>query len=330
MTEQEARRRLGQVYAILLDLAAKRRASKPPPRRSRPPSPRPTVFDPRAALDVILPKLDRGDAPDGKWPDNDGEYWSLCPFHADRVVSNFSVSERGFTCFACGAAGGLKKLAAHLGVDFGGRCTVDVLHGGIGDKDISLEAYAAAKCLPVEFLRDTFGLAERKRGERVAIRMPYFDKSGAELCTRYRIALIGDKFRWAKGSKLSLYGLWRLDDQAADVILVEGESDTQTLKYHGIAALGVPGAQNWKAAWTEHLAGRGVYVWREPDDAGAQFVARIAKDLPDLRVIVAPEGYKDVSAAHIAGFDIPALVARLKAEAQPWRKLAARAINRRS
>ena len=96
------------------------------------------MFDPRAALDAILPKLDRGDAPESKWPDNDGEYWALCPFHADRKAGNFSVSERGYTCFACGAAGGLKKLAEHLGVDLGECCSVEVLKQGIADRNISL------------------------------------------------------------------------------------------------------------------------------------------------------------------------------------------------
>ena len=67
------------------------------------------MVDARAALAAILPHLDRGDGGDARWPDAAGEYWALCPFHADRRVGNFSVSERGYTCFSCGAAGGLVK-----------------------------------------------------------------------------------------------------------------------------------------------------------------------------------------------------------------------------
>lgn len=284
------------------------------------------MFDTRAALDAILPHLDRGDAPSSKWPDADGEYWARCPFHADQHVGSFSVSERGYTCFSCAAAGGLKKLAEHLGVDLKGG-TVARLTEGISDNNLSLAAYAEAKRLPVDFLKTTFGLTERKRGERVSIRMPYLDQSGAELCVRYRIAMAGDKFRWAKGSKLSLYGLWLLDPAAPDVLLVEGESDTHTLHYHGLAALGVPGAQNWRPAWAEHIAGKIVFAWQEPDQAGAAFVARIGKDVPDLRVIVAPEGYKDASAAHIAGEDLPALIAHLKAGARPYAQLQAETLD---
>lgn len=108
----------------------------------------------------------------------------------------------------------------------------------------SLAEYAEAKALPVDFLKTTFSVTESKRGARVSLRMPYLDQEGKEACVRYRIAMDGDKFRWSKGSKLNLYGLWLLDQAAVDVILVEGESDTQTLTFHGIPALGVPGAKN--------------------------------------------------------------------------------------
>ena len=70
-----------------------------------------------ALLEPILARLDRGDAPDVKWPDARGEYWALCPFHADHHADNFSVSERGYACFACGAQGGLAALAEKLGVE---------------------------------------------------------------------------------------------------------------------------------------------------------------------------------------------------------------------
>ncbi len=67
-------------------------------------------------LRECLAKLDRGDAPDARYPDQKGEYWTLCPFHADGHASNFSVSERGYKCFSCGAQGSLRDLADKLGV----------------------------------------------------------------------------------------------------------------------------------------------------------------------------------------------------------------------
>jgi hypothetical protein len=67
-------------------------------------------------LQAIVRRLDRGGSPDAHFPDREGEYWALCPFHPDRHPNNFSVSEAGYHCFACGASGGLWPLAEKLGV----------------------------------------------------------------------------------------------------------------------------------------------------------------------------------------------------------------------
>lgn len=67
-------------------------------------------------LDQILTKL-TPTTEKSKWPDSKGEYWALCPFHPDTHATNFSVSERGYKCFACGAQGSLHNLAQHLGVE---------------------------------------------------------------------------------------------------------------------------------------------------------------------------------------------------------------------
>jgi CHC2 zinc finger len=67
-------------------------------------------------LRTVTQRLDRGGSPDSHFPDREGEYWALCPFHPDRHPENFSVSEAGYHCFACGASGGLWALAEKLGV----------------------------------------------------------------------------------------------------------------------------------------------------------------------------------------------------------------------
>ena len=102
--------------------------------------------------------------------------------------------------------------------------------------------------------------------------MPYVDRDGHERAVRFRVSLEGDRFRWKQRSKLCLYGLTRLGD-ARDlgyVVLVEGESCAQTLWYHDIPALGVPGASTWKddrdAPELEGIDT--VYVVVEPDRGG--------------------------------------------------------------
>ena len=136
----------------------------------------------------------------------------------------------------------------------------------------TLDAYAEAKGLPADFLR-SIGVTDARYSDKDALRIPYVDADGHEQAVRFRIALDGDdKFRWRKRPKLCLYGLTRLQ-KARDlgyVVLVEGESCAQTLWYHGIPALGVPGANNWKDERdAPALAGIGtVYVVVEPDRGG--------------------------------------------------------------
>lgn len=323
-------------------------------------------------LERVLGRLSRGDAPDARWPDRSGEYWALCPFHPDRHAGSFSVSERGYCCFSCGAKGGLSALAAHLGLDPGapftaatranmsprplgeGRVRAD---GGCpapsspttaadpppaeaepteqppdSDPDprpappsgspagLTLDAYASAKRLDASFLKK-LGLQTVYLSRTPAVRIPYFDAARKVVSVRLRLALEGPlRFAWRRGSKPIPYGLWRLDQARSDgyLLLVEGESDCHTLWSCGIPALGLPGADSWTPDWAELLQGLTLYAWKEPDEGGSRFVRSIGQCLPELRVIAPPAGRKDASQCHVAGDDLPALVAQLRREAQPW------------
>jgi hypothetical protein len=291
-----------------------------------------------ALLQAILAKLNRGDSPDAhKWPDRNGEYSALCPFHPDTHATNFSVSERGYKCFACDAKGGLRDLAERLNLTDEVGLLVHLCACARGDNTppppLTLEEYAAAKRLPVPFL-ESLGLQTVYAHGKPAVRIPYYDQGGSETTVRLRLTLQKtkreDRFRWRKGSKVQPYGLWRLPDahKAGYIILVEGESDCHTLWYHGLPALGIPGATTWQAAWADHLAGLTVYAWQEPDQGGDSLIPKVGASLPELRVITAPVSYKDISEAHILGEDIPALVRRLMAEARPYAELRAEQVSR--
>jgi hypothetical protein len=143
----------------------------------------------------------------------------------------------------------------------------------------TLEAYAASKNLPLEFLTsDDVALEDgtcyvKTLGREVpAVEIPYADQSGKQIATRYRISSGGDdRFRWEKGSKSTLYGLHKLEEahDAGYVLLVEGESDCHTAWYRGLPAVGVPGVDNWRDEWAEHLNGISkIFVVVEPDEAG--------------------------------------------------------------
>jgi hypothetical protein len=136
---------------------------------------------------------------------------------------------------------------------------------------LTLEQYATAKALPLDFL-NTCRMMELTYDRKLALRIPYLGADCEELAVRFRIALEGDRFRWKSGSKPCLYGLHRLSEaqKAGQVVLVEGESDCHTLWFHGVPALGIPGATNWREERdARHLDGiETIYVVVEPDDGG--------------------------------------------------------------
>ena len=214
----------------------------------------------------------------------------------------------------------------------------------------TLEQYADAKRLPVDFLRG-LGLSEyvdnRWPGHRV-LRIPYRDGEGNELAVRIRKGLdkredgTDERFLWRKGSRLCLYGAWRAkcasvhadgEDGATPlppyVVLVEGESDAQTCWYHGIHALGLPGAGTWRDQRDAELVDHAerIYVVIEPDSGGDAVLGWLGKSRIRDRVWLVELGeHKDASALHIAAPEkfTEQWEAALK-RAEPFRERAARA-----
>jgi len=119
--------------------------------------------------------------------------------------------------------------------------------------------------------------------------------------------------------------------KAGYILLVEGESDAQTLWFLGLPALGIPGATQWKDEWRTYVEGLQVYVWQEPDEGGKRFALSVGKSLHEANIgafiITPPEGRKDVSECHIAGDDVQALMARLRNEARAYATIAAEEAN---
>ena len=87
--------------------------------------------------------------------------------------------------------------------------------------------------------------------------------------------------------------------------MVEGESDCHTLWYHGIPALGLPGAAMWRNEWAGYLEGiPAVYVSVEPDQGGAALKQRLTESpLRDRLHLVDFAPAKDPSELHIADPD---------------------------
>ena len=169
---------------------------------------------------------------------------------------------------------------------------------------ITLADYAKAKALPVEFLTE-LGLRDCKRDRKPAISIPYFGNDGQVVATRYRIAMIGDRFRWSSGAKLQLYGLWRLEDarKANYVVIVEGESDCHAAWFHKIPAVGLPGAANWRDERdARHLDGIDkVYIVVEPDTGGQAVLNWLSTSVIKDRAHLIEFGeHKDLADLHLA------------------------------
>jgi hypothetical protein len=135
-----------------------------------------------------------------------------------------------------------------------------------------LKDYARYKGIPAKFLKE-LGLRDNKYGGMTSLLIPYKGESGQETAIRYRTNLTGDdRFRWKQGAHLSMYGLWKLPKITSDefIMLVEGESDCHTLWYHGIPALGLPGATNFNDTRDAIYLKRfeTVYAVIEPDKGG--------------------------------------------------------------
>jgi len=191
--------------------------------------------------------------------------------------------------------------------------------------------YAAAKRLPIDFLQ-SLGLAEITYQGAPAVKIPYFTMDSAEAAVRFRIALDGkDRFRWRKGSKPCLYGLNRLADAVAAgfVVLVEGESDTQTSWFHGFPALGLPGANNWNEERDAPLLADlpRIYIVIEPDRGGVNILKWLGRSAIAPRVrLLRLQGFKDPSALYIADPDgFRTAYQRALDEAEPYQAMANRA-----
>lgn len=138
---------------------------------------------------------------------------------------------------------------------------------------------------------------------RPAVRIPYYGPGGEELAVRFRIGLDGDRFRWKSGTKPCLYGLHRLAaaQAAGQVVLVEGESDCHTLWSHGIPALGIPGAANWREDRdARYLDGiETIYVVVEPDRGGDTIQEWLSRSSIRHRVKLIRLPAKDASALYL-------------------------------
>ncbi len=198
-------------------------------------------------------------------------------------------------------------------------------------KSLTLPQYAEEKKLPLDCLKNTFKLTTVFRADVHCVEQPYTRMDGTSAAPRYRYANAKQSPPHC-GDQIVLYGQAQLiprpevyvfaGPDTRPCFLVEGESDTHTLRCAAINVLGIPGTSMWDTCIEndpdvlDFLAGRTIFVIQEPPspkekakrlDSPAKMVQCITKSLPNSKVVAvklwqfAPKDehgeplYKDVS-----------------------------------
>ena len=170
-------------------------------------------------------------------------------------------------------------------------------------RPITLTALAQDKALPIPFL---IALGVHDLPQR-GVGIPYYDETRTPQHVKRRTALRATEGSyWPAGQPLMPYGLEDLAHarEVGSLVIPEGESDRWTLVYHGFPCLAIPGAAAVGCLTAAHVQGISrVYLIREPDAGGAQFVPGMINQLHalgwrgELRV-VALTGAKDPNDLH--------------------------------
>lgn len=186
-----------------------------------------------------------------------------CPFcgKADHLYVNHN--NRMWDCKACGQKGGFGKFLLEIAK----------LDGERFSKDKTARAkLAESRGLSPSTLED-WGVGFN--GEFYTVPVPALDGSGEFLCDlrRYRI---GQSSMSTSGGKVGLVGAERMDAKCEKVWLCEGEWDAMAMselldanKQKGVA-LGLTGAEQFRAEWAAMFTGKDVVVVFDNDYAGVR------------------------------------------------------------
>lgn len=151
-----------------------------------------------------------------------------------------------------------------------------------GRRSYTVAQYAFEKRLPEEWLKTECKLQTAKdRDGTTYMKIPYFKEDGYEATYRKRYAHKEFKWKYGSSGRIGLYGEWRLPAIRAVgyAVLVEGESDSQSLWHIGISALGIPGASMFKPHLADLLQDLKLYIHQENDQGGETFLRKTLEGL---------------------------------------------------
>lgn len=137
--------------------------------------------------------------------------------------------------------------------------------------------------------------------------IPYLSHQSEPWTLRFRCLQAHDHRAFGHGKYMTiaddpprLFNVAAIHESDDEIHLCEGELDAIVLSRVGLRAVAVPGSNAWRGHYRRTLAGFSrVYVWADPDDAGAEMTNRVTRTLRSAKPIRLRDG--DVTETFQAG-----------------------------
>lgn len=131
--------------------------------------------------------------------------------------------------------------------------------------------------------------------------IPYLTPSGViDIRFRSLNADSGPKYLSRPGASTHIFNVAALNSDSDVLVICEGEIDTMIATQVGFAAVGLPGANNWKPFYSRVLADwEKIMLFCDGDNAGKEMAKTITRELDNVFPIFMPENC-DVNDVYLA------------------------------
>ena len=231
-------------------------------------------------------------------------YMAQCPIHEDDKQSLSVTEVQGKILMKCFAGCDTEQIVKSLGITMKDLFTATAVNS---PKIFTIDDFSIDKKIPADFLTKN-GLSNIDGGVEICYRDANGKRALRQRLRKDNVAGSGSLWLGEKGVSPVPYGLWKLQYFARTynyLLLTEGESDALTAWYHGLSALGIPGADMAKILEIEHISYfKKLYILEEPDKGGKTFVKGINSRVRTLGfkgevcVIKMPDNIKDLNDLH--------------------------------
>lgn len=100
------------------------------------------------------------------------------------------------------------------------------------------------------------------------------------------------KYMSEPGIPPRLFNTMALIQENDKIAICEGEIDTITAQACGVPAVGVAGVESWKDHFAEPFKGyETVYILADGDEPGMKFASKVAKTLPNAKILPSKPGH---------------------------------------